>query len=92
LPTDFPPLRTSNARLGNLPRQMSSFVGRADELAQVAQALRDRPLVTLTGVGGSARHGSPCGLLPREPPGSLTGAWLMRCSTSVYSWDMKEWW
>jgi class 3 adenylate cyclase len=52
LPTDFPPLRSLNARLGNLPRQMTSFVGRADELAQVADALRERPLVTLTGVGG----------------------------------------
>jgi predicted ATPase/class 3 adenylate cyclase len=52
LPKDFPPLRSSNARLGNLPRQMTSFVGRAGELAQVADALRERPLVTLTGVGG----------------------------------------
>jgi predicted ATPase/class 3 adenylate cyclase len=52
LPDAFPPLRSSTARSGNLPRQMTSFVGRARELALVGDALRERPLVTLTGVGG----------------------------------------
>jgi predicted ATPase/class 3 adenylate cyclase len=52
LPTDFPPLRSSSARHGNLPRQLTSFVGRGRELGVVAGALRERPLVTLTGVGG----------------------------------------
>jgi predicted ATPase len=37
---------------GNLPRQLTSFVGRDREVAQLAAAVRERPLVTLTGVGG----------------------------------------
>jgi predicted ATPase/DNA-binding SARP family transcriptional activator len=37
---------------GNLPRQLRSFVGRELELAQLASAVRERPLVTLTGAGG----------------------------------------
>ncbi len=35
-----------------LPRRITSFVGRDREVALVAAALRDGPLVTLTGVGG----------------------------------------
>ena len=36
----------------NLPAQISSFVGRERELAQLATLLRDARLVTLTGAGG----------------------------------------
>ena len=35
-----------------LPRQLTSFVGRADELAQVDHLLSSGPLVTLVGAGG----------------------------------------
>ena len=37
---------------GNLPSQLTSFVGRDDELEAVAEALGRSRLVTLTGVGG----------------------------------------
>ncbi|MEU8774836.1 NB-ARC domain-containing protein [Streptomyces sp. NPDC048606] len=37
---------------GNLPPETASFVGRDGELARLASLLRDRRLVTLTGVGG----------------------------------------
>jgi predicted ATPase/class 3 adenylate cyclase len=50
LPLDFPPLNT--IRAGNIPLQVTSFVGRSGELRAVAQALATSRLVTLTGVGG----------------------------------------
>lgn len=52
--TSFPPLRTiSNT---NLPRPVSTFVGRDDELGQVlGQFGRGARLVTLTGPGGSGK-------------------------------------
>jgi hypothetical protein len=50
LPADFPPLKTIHA--GNIPPSATSFVGRAEELRAVAQALAQSRLVTLTGVGG----------------------------------------
>ena len=35
-----------------MPRRVTSFVGREDDITSVAGALGDSPLVTLTGVGG----------------------------------------
>lgn len=54
LPADFPPLRTLDVRLNNLSVQLSSLIGRGQEVAEVC-ALLQRPdvrLVTLTGTGG----------------------------------------
>jgi predicted ATPase/class 3 adenylate cyclase len=49
----FPPLKTiSNT---NLPRPASSFVGRERETAEVAELVRERRLVTLSGAGGSGK-------------------------------------
>ncbi len=48
----FPPLRSVDALPGNLPRQVTSFVGRDDEVDALTEMLRARSLVTLTGVGG----------------------------------------
>jgi class 3 adenylate cyclase len=48
----FPPLSSLNAFPGNLPIQLTSFVGRQEELARVAKALEASRLVTLTVTGG----------------------------------------
>lgn len=55
LPDDFSALKTLEARPNNLPAQLTSFVGRHKELAQVGQLLRDHRLVTLTGPGGAGK-------------------------------------
>ena len=52
LPSEFPRLRSVQATLGNLPSQLTSFVGRDDEVLTLADAVRHAPLVTLTGTGG----------------------------------------
>ena len=52
LPADFPPLVTIAERTGNLPPQVSSFIGRERELEQTAGALGRARVVTLTGPGG----------------------------------------
>ncbi|MEO8273016.1 MAG: AAA family ATPase [Chloroflexota bacterium] len=55
LPRDFPPLRSLNNRRTNLPGQLTSFVGRAPELAEVEALLARHRLVTLVGTGGTGK-------------------------------------
>jgi len=55
LPTDFPPLRTPDARPNNLPTQLTTFVGRAAELEEAARLLSTTRLLTLTGPGGTGK-------------------------------------
>lgn len=52
LPSEFPPLRSLGSFAGNLPQQLSSFIGRDQLLAEVADLVRSNWLVTLSGVGG----------------------------------------
>jgi class 3 adenylate cyclase len=52
LPAEFPPVRTLPAVPHNLPRHLTSFVGRRTEVADVDDLLQRQRLVTLTGSGG----------------------------------------
>ena len=52
LPADFPPLQALSAIPNNLPVQLTSFVGRARELAELQRLLSTTRLLTLTGSGG----------------------------------------
>jgi predicted ATPase/class 3 adenylate cyclase len=49
---DFPPLRSLESTPNNLPQQVSSFVGRERELAEVRTLFQKSRLITLVGVGG----------------------------------------
>jgi predicted ATPase/class 3 adenylate cyclase len=55
LPHAFPPLRSLDLLPNNLPRQLTGFVGRERELAEVKRLLASSPLVTLTGTGGCGK-------------------------------------
>lgn len=54
-PAEFPPIRSPAsppAVTGNIPRPISSFVGRVRELIDLQQSILASPLVTLVGPGG----------------------------------------
>ena len=55
LPADFLPPRTLDARPGNLPAQLTSFVGREREIAEARRLLERARLLTLTGPGGAGK-------------------------------------
>lgn len=55
LPTTFPPLKTLDSFPNNLPSQLTSFIGRENEIAEVKQELETHRLVTLTGSGGTGK-------------------------------------
>jgi len=51
----FPSLRSLDTMPNNLPRDLTSFIGRRAELTQVDDPLRRARLLTLTGAGGSGK-------------------------------------
>ncbi|HLZ68984.1 MAG TPA: adenylate/guanylate cyclase domain-containing protein [Dehalococcoidia bacterium] len=55
LPDSFPPLKTLESRPNNLPLQLTSFLGRERELADLVRLLTQARLVTLTGAGGTGK-------------------------------------
>src|SRR5439155_25785584 len=52
LPADFPPLKSLDSAVTNLPIQTTSFIGRSKETADVKTLLTKTRLLTLTGSGG----------------------------------------
>ena len=76
LPVDFPPIHTVAERTGNLPLQVSSFIGRARELEQTAAALGEARLVTLTGAGGVGKTRLALQVAGQVSPRFGDGAWL----------------
>ncbi|HKY54616.1 MAG TPA: adenylate/guanylate cyclase domain-containing protein, partial [Anaerolineales bacterium] len=55
LPADFPPLKTLDVYRHNLPAQMTSFIGREKEMAEITQSISGHRLLTLTGSGGTGK-------------------------------------
>jgi class 3 adenylate cyclase len=59
LPAEFPPVRSLEASPNNLPVQLTSFIGREEEIAEVTRLVRAAPsgarLLTLTGAGGAGK-------------------------------------
>jgi predicted ATPase/class 3 adenylate cyclase len=52
---EFPALRSLDVRPHNLPVQRTTFIGRAAELAELAEVVAVERLVTLTGSGGCGK-------------------------------------
>lgn len=73
----FPVLRSLEHLPNNLPAQLTSFVGREDDVVEIAALLRRGPLVTLAGPGGIGK--TRCALQAAgEMLGEFSdGAWLI---------------
>ena len=55
LRADFPALKTLEATPNNLPMQLTSFIGRDDQVREARQLLARSRLLTLTGPGGTGK-------------------------------------
>jgi predicted ATPase/class 3 adenylate cyclase len=55
LVANFPPLKSLAVFKHNLPRQPSSFIGRTQELVEIKRLIKDTPLLTLLGPGGTGK-------------------------------------
>jgi predicted ATPase/class 3 adenylate cyclase len=72
----FSPLRSVDVFPSNLPAQLSSFVGREDSVIDIAQLLREKRLVSLTGVGGVGKTRLALQVAAEVLPRFRDGAWL----------------
>jgi predicted ATPase/class 3 adenylate cyclase len=77
LPSLFPSIRSVDAFPGNLPLQMSSFIGREEELQLVGKTLGEHRVVTLTGVGGVGKTRLALQAAAELLPSFEDGIWLI---------------
>jgi len=76
LKSEFPPLRSLSTRRSNLPVQLTSFVGRERELAEVEDLIGRARLVTLIGTGGTGKTRLMIEVAGRVAGRFPDGAWI----------------
>jgi len=77
LPRDFAPLQSLDVLPGNLPVQVTSFIGRDEERKRIAEELGHAPVVTLTGVGGVGKTRLALEVAADVVPEYRAGAWFV---------------
>jgi predicted ATPase/class 3 adenylate cyclase/DNA-binding CsgD family transcriptional regulator len=77
VPVEFPPLRTSGSGNHNLPPQLTSFIGRQAEVADVRRLLAEHRFVTLTGAGGVGKTRLALRVSESRVGEFADGAWLV---------------
>lgn len=81
LRADFPPLNSLDNHPHNLPRQLTSFVGREWEMAAVTQRLASAPLVTLLGTGGVGKTRLALQVAAEQMEAYPDGVWLVELAS-----------
>ena len=61
----------------NLPRQLTSFIGREEEIPQLLELIREQPLVTLTGSGGTGKTRLALQVAERALRAFSDGVWFV---------------
>jgi predicted ATPase/class 3 adenylate cyclase len=77
LRADFPPLRSLESHLNNLPLQLKSFVGREHEIAEITALLGTHRLVTLVGSGGVGKTRTSLQVAANFLDESADGVWFV---------------
>jgi predicted ATPase len=76
LQSEFPPLRTVDTLRGNLPVELTSFVGRDRDLTGLSTAINESRLVTVVGVGGVGKTRLAIRAATELATGYADGVWL----------------
>ena len=76
LPASFPPLKSLNTFPHNLPVQLTSFIRREREMAEVKQLLSNARLLTLIGPGGTGKKRLALQVAEDIVPSFIDGVWL----------------
>jgi predicted ATPase/class 3 adenylate cyclase len=77
LPADFPRLKSLDVLPNNLPVQLTSFIGREREKAEVRRLLSSTRVLTLTGSGGKGKTRLALQVAAEGLEGFPDGVWLV---------------
>jgi predicted ATPase/class 3 adenylate cyclase len=77
LPAEFPALRSLASTPNNLPEQLTSFIGREQELRRAKELLSQGRLLTLTGTGGCGKTRLALQIAAQELDSFPDGVWLV---------------
>ncbi len=75
---DFPPLGTLSGISSSLPVQLTSFIGREKEIAEIQRSLEKHRLLTLTGPGGVGKTRLSLEIAARLAPAFPNGVWFVQ--------------
>jgi len=81
LAVDFPALRSMESLPNNLPIQLTSFIGREKEMAEVRRHLAEARLLTLTGSGGAGKTRLALQVAADVMEGFRDGTWLVELAS-----------
>lgn len=89
-PGEHPPLRTEEARKGNLPRRLGQLLGREQDLQTLNEAFRDSSAVTLIGPGGIGKTRLALAAARVAKADFTDGAWLIELAGIAASGDVSR--
>jgi len=81
LPAEFPPLRSLEVLPNNLPAQVTTFVGRGREMAELKRLIGLTRLLTLTGPGGTGKTRLSLQVAADVLERFAHGVWLVELAT-----------
>jgi len=81
LRSEFPPLKSKDARRHNLPVSPNGFVGRAGELAEIKERLAANRMLTLVGSGGTGKTRLALQAAADLIEGFSDGVWLVELAS-----------
>lgn len=77
LPETFPALRSLGSMPNNLPRQLTSLIGRDEVVAEIEALVVESALVTLVGTGGVGKTRTSLQVGANQLDGSGDGVWFV---------------
>ena len=77
LTSDFPHLNSLDGYPNNLPADVSSFIGRSEDISSVSELLGSHRLVSLTGAGGSGKTRLALQVAAGVLPEFADGTWFI---------------
>jgi len=77
LPAVFPPLQSLDTLPNNLPRKLTSFIGREREIVELKRAVTSSTLLTVVGIGGAGKTRLALQVAADLLADCLHGAWVV---------------